>query len=140
MKVRVYPYILILTLKSIDWTQSSLVESNSISSAMILRMKFLYISGWRLEEFYKEFFEYLKSNTLITRLLLKHIFLFNYTVVFSQNTFLRLQSNYLKYFAYIIKKDLPEQAMEDTLLRNRVYLTTVAVSSLYVLYSSQNID
>lgn len=138
MKLRVYPYILILTLKSLDWTQSSVVESNSISSTMILRMQFLYISSLKLDEFYKEFFESLKSDILITRLLLKHLFLFNYSIVFSQNTFLRFHSNYLKYFGYIIKKDLPEQVMEETLLKNRVYLTTIAVNSLYILYSSQN--
>lgn len=140
MKFPVYPYLFVVTVKSIDWTQSFLTSFVSPESLTLVRMQFLSISTSKLDKFYPEFFDCLNGNILIRRLLLKHLFLLSYTVAFTQNTFLRLHSNYFKYFAYTLEKDLPVGLIDRTLLRYSSYLTTVSINNLYILYISQKID
>jgi hypothetical protein len=136
MKFPVYPYLFVVTLKSLDWTQTFI----SPEVLTLIRMRFIYLSSSKLDKFYPEFCDCLNNNILIRRLLLKHLFLMSYNISFTQNTFLRFHSNYFKYFFYTFEKDLPTGLLDRTLLRHHVYLTTLSINNLYILHNSQKID
>lgn len=137
MVFKLYPYFFVITVNSLDWSQNFIRRSHVANFVLVLKLQFLTISSEDTGVFYKEFVRELKDNIVLTRLILKQLFLLSYTVPFTGNNFLRLHSNYVKYFFYTTTQNLPVTLIENSPLNYKVYLTTVSINNLYILYNLQ---